>query len=214
MLPISFINYLPAPLFENLDSAGQDLIDFIDNFTIEIFNKILTIWYFKHPEKTPEITLPYWEQYFNITNRTSKTLAQRRQQITTAIASQKKRGLWADSVKIIIDIIAGGDSQILTNGTGSDWIFTGDGTTPDAFYWATFGGDGIDDELGMDFIGAGTEIEIAGNIYIDVDNDSLTPSEVALLVAELRTDVAPAYYRLFLGYIDISGDFIEYAVIE
>jgi len=215
MLPRSFLDYLPDPLIgKNLDEAGQDLVDFMDNFTLEIFEKILDVWYFKHPEKTPEITLPYWEQYFNIVNRSSKTLRQRRQSISGAVAGHKKRGLWTDSVKPIIDSIAGGDSQILENGTGSDWILTGDGNTPTAYYWSTFGGDGIDDQLGMDFIGLGTEIEIAGNIYIDVDNDSLTTAEISQLVAELETDVAPAYYRIFLGYIDISGDFITYAVIE
>lgn len=214
MLPISFIKYLPDPLFENIDDAGQDLIDFIDNFMIEILDSILGIWYFSQPEQTAQITIEHWEQYLNIVNRSSKTIRQKRQQIQSAVAGHKKRGLWQDSVKIIIDIIAGGDSQILSDGTGSDWILTGDGRTPDTYYWATFGVDGIDEELGMDFIGEGTEVEIAGNIYIDVDNNALTTEQISQLVAELSTDVAPAYYRLFLGYINISDEFITYVTIE
>lgn len=214
MLPISFIKYLPAPLFDKLDESGQELINFIDNFVNEIYEEILGIWYFKQPEQTAQVTLDYWEQYFNIVNVTAKTLVQRRQQIASAVASYKKRGLWQDDVKVVIDIIAGGDSQILSNGTGSDWILTGDGNTPPTYYWATFGGDGIDDELGMDFIGVGTEIEIAGNIYIDVDNASLTTEQIDQLVAELENNVVPAYYRIFLGYINVSDEFVTYAVIE
>jgi len=64
-------------------------------------------------------------------------------------------------------------------------------------------------EFGIDLIGAGDEIEIAGNIYIDVDNKILTYDEVEQIKLSLE-DVVPAYYRVFLGYFNTSGQFIVY----
>lgn len=63
--------------------------------------------------------------------------------------------------------------------------------------------------FGIDLIGAGDEIEIAGNIYIDVDNKILTESEVEQIKLSL-IDVVPSYYRVFLGYFNTSGQFIVY----
>lgn len=64
-------------------------------------------------------------------------------------------------------------------------------------------------EFGIDLAGSGDEIEIAGNIYIDVDNKILTYDEVEQIKLSLA-DVVPSYYRIFLGYFNISGQFIVY----
>lgn len=66
-----------------------------------------------------------------------------------------------------------------------------------------------DTQLGLDLIGAGDEIEIAGNIYIDVDNSILTFNEVEEIKLSL-IDVVPAYYMVFLGYFNNAGQFIIY----
>lgn len=68
-----------------------------------------------------------------------------------------------------------------------------------------------DSAYGLSLIGAGTEIEIAGNIYIDVDNSGLSTDEVQQIVDELAVDIVPAYYIVNLGYVDGSGVFIIYA---
>lgn len=67
-----------------------------------------------------------------------------------------------------------------------------------------------DTQLGIDIIGAGDEIEISGNIYIDVDNKILMESEVEQIKLSLG-DVVPAYYRVFLGYFNNDGQFIVYS---
>lgn len=96
-----------------------------------------------------------------------------------------------------------------------DWILVGDGLTPAAFYWAALGADGVDDMLGIALIGKGDEIEVAGNIYIDCHKgvlvSTLTAAQIAQIVTELESDVAPAYMRIILGYINATGAFIEYA---
>ena len=133
----------------------------------------------------------------------------KREKILEAIEGHKNRGLWIADAKPRIDGIAGGDSQIIKSVGVDDWILVGDGTTPVTHYWATLGVDGIDDDLGLFLIGAMTEVGVAGNIYIDVDNDSLTQAEIDQIVFEL-TDIVPAYFRVYLGYIDGTGAWVDY----
>jgi hypothetical protein len=64
-------------------------------------------------------------------------------------------------------------------------------------------------EFGIDLAGSGDELEIAGNIYINVDNKILTYDEVEQTKLSLE-DVVPSYYRIFLGYFNVSGQFIVY----
>lgn len=67
-----------------------------------------------------------------------------------------------------------------------------------------------DTQLGIDLIGAGDEIEIAGNIYIDVDNKILMDSEIEQIKLSLD-DIVPSYYRVYLGYFNNDGQFIIYS---
>ena len=154
-----------------------------------------------------------WEDYFAVTYATAKTERQRRQAITNAVRDQKNRGLWEANIKIIIDTIAGGDAQIIESGETADWILGGDGgTIPPDSYYATLGIDGIDDRLGIDLLGEGNEIEIIGNIYIDVDNSALTQEQIDEMVAEITNDIIPAYFIVNLGYIS-AGTFVSYTTI-
>lgn len=213
MIPENFKNFLPGPLLENLDENGQALIDFLNNFSDEILQDILGILYFKYPERTAISTLSGWENYFSVTYATAKTERQRRIAISNAVRDQKNRGLWKAHIKIIIDTIAGGDSQIIEAGNTADWILGGDGVTiPTNSYYATLGIDGIDDQLGIDLLGEGNEIEIIGNIYIDVDNSALTQDQIDEMVAEITNDIIPAYFIINLGYIS-GGNFVPYTTI-
>ncbi|GAG18702.1 unnamed protein product, partial [marine sediment metagenome] len=138
----------------------------------------------------------------------------KRVKISTAIDRIKKRSLWTDSVKVIVDTIAGGDSQIVTIGDSAQWVIGGDGfVIPTAEYWTSIGGDGIDDELGIDIQGEGNELELAGVVYIDTDNDSLTADEIAQMVLEVAEET-PAYFIIFLGYFNAFSQWIEYAQIN
>jgi hypothetical protein len=83
------------------------------------------------------------------------------------------------------------------------------------YYWGTMGVDGIDDLLGLAIIGDGTEVEIVGNIYIDchygIFVSTLTAAQIIQIVDDMAIDIVPAYMRVYLGYIDATGAFINYA---
>jgi hypothetical protein len=213
-LPIPFRNYMPAFLAENLDEAGQALADKIDNHIDEWFNDIIGLSYFFDPFRSPTFFLDELNYYLNAGFFSYDTEEQKRVKIATAIQTHKRRGSWENDAKIKIDLIAGGDSVILRAEDNGDWILLGCCPDEPEFYWATLGYDGIDLKYGLDLFGDFDELGIPGNIYIDVDNDSLTPDEVNKIVAELEADIAPAYMRIFLGYVNISGQFILYTIIE
>jgi len=140
------------------------------------------------------------------------TETERRTKVIEAVAAHKRRGSFNDDAKPKIDNICGGDSQIIRSFDKDDWILVGDGLTPTAYYWAALGVDGIDDDLGISLIGEGTEIEVWGNIYIDVDNSTLSAANQAKLELEME-DIVPAYMYVHFGYVNISGQFIEYFVM-
>lgn len=50
----------------------------------------------------------------------------------------------------------------------------------------------------------------AGQIYIDVDNDSLTQDQIDKIVQSL-TDVVPSYYEVYIGHT--AGGWTQYAVM-
>ena len=89
------------------------------------------------------------------------------------------------------------------------FVFLGRASNPTR---AAMGADGIDDELGISLIGSGLEVQVAGNIYIDVDNNSLTADEQESIRLDLL-DIVPAYMYVHIGYENVSGQFIEYFVM-
>lgn len=139
----------------------------------------------------------------------SDTERTKRIKTMTAIQGHKRRGSFADDAKPKIDAVAGGDSEILKSSGGSEWILVGDGGTPVDYYWASIGADGIDDGYGLDLMGAGDEVEVAGNIYINVDNDSLSLDDQELIRLSLL-DLVPAYCYVHIGYINGTDQFHEY----
>lgn len=139
---------------------------------------------------------------------------EKREKIYSAIQGHKRRGSFELDAKSKIDAIAGGDSQILSAVANlADWILLGDDEYPQSFYWATMRGDNSDQFLGLDLVGTGFEFNVDGNVYIDVDNDSLTAAEVQEIVAILALDIVPAYYVIHIGYLDGGGNFVEYDLI-
>lgn len=133
----------------------------------------------------------------------------KRIKIAKAIASHKLRSTFAYDVKIKIDLIALGDSVIYRAIDEDDWILCTDGTGPSVYYWSAMGCDGIDDDLGISLIGSGLEVEVAGNIYIDVDNAALSAADQARIALDIA-DSVPAYFKVHIGYENVGGQFIEY----
>lgn len=207
MLPENFDDYVPkfykrdAKL--NAFTAKMDeIITYLKEDTLNL-NKLID------PIQIPASLIVELGYYLNAGINDSDSESIRRDKVVNAISGHKRRGSFNLDAKPKIDIIAGGNSQIIRGFDLDDWILVGDGLTPTAYYWAALGADGIDDDLGISLIGAGDEIEVAGNVYIDVDNSTLTSDEQEQIRLSML-DIAPAYYIVHFGYINLSGQFIEY----
>jgi len=208
MLPIPFSKFIPS--FFNRDNKLTAMSDKIDSNLSEWKNDILNLNNIIDPAIIDSVLLDDIGSYLNASILNTDSNRIKREKVSEAIKGHKNRGLWEDDAKPKIDSIAGGDSKIFRSTDSSDWILFGGESTEVNNYWGTIGVDGIDDEFGLDLIGAGDEIEVAGNIYIDVDNDSLTVDEIEQMKLSL-IDVVPSYYRVFLGYIDVSDQFVVYS---
>ena len=199
MLP--FEKYIPKVLQENLDNYGQAFIDYVDNLFTLVKKETTDLKYFYTVELIPDVFLDTIGSQFAAGILSSDTEKQKRIKILNAIAGHKKRSLWEDDIKIRIDSITGLDASLYTVIGDDDSIFTGDGLTPAAFYWSTMGCDGVDDDLGEALIGDGTEVNITGNIYIDLGGN--VSSDILDQIEENISTInklIPAYFIIYLGY--------------
>lgn len=213
MLPIPFEKFIPAffnrdyKLYAMSNKINQNLNDWKKD--ILNLNNIIDV------ARIQTYLLNDIGEYLNAGILNSDSDRTKRQKIYSSVSGHKSRSLFRNNVKSKIDSIAGGDSSIYKisdNGNGeisSDWIMFGSELDDVINYWGTIGEDGLDAELGLDLIGAGTEIEIPGNIYINVDNDSLTNDQINQIKLSI-VDIVPAYYIVYLGYLDINDDFVVY----
>jgi len=211
MLP--FEKYIPKVLQENLDNYGQAFIDYVDNLFTLVKKETTDLKYFYTVELIPDVFLDTIGNQFAAGILSSDTEKQKRIKILNAIAGHKKRSLWEDDIKIRIDSITGLDASLYTVIGDDDSIFTGDGLTPAAFYWSTMGCDGVDDDLGEALIGDGTEVNISGNIYIDLGGN--VSSDILDQIEENISTInklIPAYFIIYLGYISGTA-FITLRVI-
>ncbi len=212
MLPIPFLKYIPK-LFRG-DAVMQSLATKVDTNLNAWKKDVIDINRLQRVDEAPSAFVVQLGYLLNANIQPFDSDLQRRKKTRDAISTHKIRGTWIADVKIRIDNITGLDAVIFRSFDGDDWILTGDGLTPPAFYWASMGADGIDDRLGIALIGEGTEVEVAGNIYINVHDGinvaTLTSDQVTQIVQEIEDDVVPAYYRVNIGYIDVTGAFIIY----
>lgn len=161
------VNYIPKVLLDNIDASGQALIDKINNYVESWKNEIIELKYLKQFERMPAKFLDemnaYLEAEFN--NSDSETI--KRGKVQKAVANHKLRTTWVFNVKIITDRITGKNASLYKVVGEDDAIFYGDGTEDGSYYYNTWGGDGIDNNLGKMWIGF-NEVEIAGVVYIDL----------------------------------------------
>jgi len=137
------------------------------------------------------------------------TEAVKRRKIATAIKGHKNGGTWQGSVKLIVDSIVGGDSNILSFVGFDDFIVCGKGNEPASYYWAGVGGKSAALPYGIYIYGKGIERGIKGVVSIDVDSSTLTAEEVEDLKAQLVNSI-PSYEIIVLGYMS-AGKFVVYA---
>lgn len=213
MLPIPFINFIPKIFKDDLRSTT--LANKVDTHLNAWKKDVLDINRLQRADEAPAEFLPWLGNLLSANLQDFDSERIKRRKIRDAVSTHKIRGTWDADAKIRIDNITGLDAQIFTAAGQDDWILVGDGLTPTEFYWAALGSDGIDDNLGISLIGEGTEIEVAGNIFIDahqgINVSTLTPDQINQIVQELKDDVVPAYYRVYIGYVNVSGQFVIYS---
>lgn len=214
IIPSDIIDHFPKLYRDNPDAGITALKGKINSIFLAINTDIDTINTFKDVIACPAQFLVEIGLMLNAGINYMDSEIIKRRKILSAIESHKKRGTWEDDAKLRIDAITGYDARITTSVDSSDWIMLGGSDDPD-YYWGTMGVDGIDNSLGLDLIGVGTEIVISGNIYIDchygILTSTLTAEQIAQIVMELEFDVVPAYMRIYLGYYDAVGAFNVYA---
>jgi hypothetical protein len=205
MLALPFEKYIPRILQENIDNYGQALIDYMNDLLEAIKKETVDLKYFYTIELIPPNFLKTLGEQLISDISDDDTDRQKRVKILYGIKNRKFRSTWQDDAKIRIDNITGLDSSLLTSPGLDDFVICGDGLTPPAYYWAAVGCDGIDTGLGISVIGEGVEIEILGNIYIDVGG-FISVSIVNQIINNIK-NIVPAYFRIMLGYIS-AGNFI------
>ncbi len=210
MIPDNIDDYIPR--FYKRDTKLNAYTSKFDSILEDLKNDTLGLNDLIDPMKIPAALISELGFLLNAGIQDQDSETDRRVKVATAVAAHKRRGSFNLDAKPKIDLICGGDSVIIRSFDKDDWILTGDGLTPSAYYWGAMGTDGIDDDLGISLIGEGTEIEVAGNIYIDVDNSSLSAADQTRLELEMQ-DIVPAYMYVHFGYVNISGQFIEYFVM-
>ncbi len=217
MLPIPFIKFIPSAYRERGQTEMTALCDKADTH-IELWrDDAINLKCLLDVECCPAIFLNQLGNYVNAGIRQEDSETTKRQKIYTAIQSHKARGSWVYHVKPVIDAITGYSAALVRATDEGDWILVDDGVVLDpSSYWAVMGHDGTID-MGLSIIGDFTEVEVAGNIYIDchdgVHTAVLTAAQIAKIVFEISLDIIPAYMRIYIGYIDATGAFIFYDTI-
>jgi len=213
MLPIPFSDFIPKLLKRNLsaDDGGTALANLIDTHLEEWKEELLEMLFFKLAERSPALFLSELGYYLSADLKALNTERTKRIKIDTAVARHKVRATWTYDAKIRIDAVTGYSAAIYAAEDSEDCVEMGGLDIEDSsVYWSTERGDDtMDSDLGTWELGFQTEYVVAGNIYIDchegVIGSTLSAAEIAEIVAEIETDVVPAYFRVYLCYIDALG---------
>jgi hypothetical protein len=223
MIPIPVEDVLPKLLRKALseDSSGQAFVDWWNDNYQELVNEILELYYLKLPERIPSMLLDILGEMLSAGILQGDSDFTKRYKILKAVQTHKIRGSWTNDAKNRIDSITGYSAVIFSAGDNDDCIEMSQQASDPDFYWSTESGyDGSDDELGTWEVGDFTEYAISGIIYINCHEgiyvSALTADEIAQIVLNLATDIAPAYMKIYLGYVNSAGQFIKYSggVIE
>lgn len=209
------MNGLPIPSWEFFPDAVRDAADpsmvalaaKLDDLIETQFDEVMGLYWLKVPEACPAGLLDELGDMLAAGILPTDGEDLKRLKIQTAVNRHRLRCTWP-ATKPIIDAITGFSSSIFDGRDGYWWIRV---STPDSRFteWAVRG-DGGATYTGLWRIGDWTEEIIPGNVFIDLGSSGLSAATIALVVAALEVDVAPAYMRIYLGYVS-SGDFVPYA---
>lgn len=213
MLPLPLQDHIPESLKEALanDPSGQALVTFLDALLAELKTETQMLEWLRDPERCPPQFLAPLSEKFGADIRAVDLDDTKRRKIKSAIRRLRNRGEWARDVKLRIDAITGMDSFLYTTNKDDDDIMLGDGID-EATDWGCWGGDGLV-PFGMAMSGDAFDGVSAGIIYIATDDTpaaaALTPDVVLSIVDEIR-HIVPAYYIIYVGYVDTFNVFHTY----
>lgn len=214
MLPIPTIDYIPKVFKDRATSETVSFTDEMDSHILEWFLDVKNIEQLLDVDTCPSQFLIYLGNMVNAGVQTIDSERTKRQKIFSAVQTHKRRGSWVAHAKLIIDAITGYNAVRYVITDSDDWVLCGDGELEVGTDWAILGGDGTA-PYGMALIGDGTEVEIWGNIYIDlhygVYTAVLSADQIAQIVNDIAMDIVPAYVRVYLGYVPVSGGFTVYS---
>ena len=138
----------------------------------------------------------------------------KRGKVINAIPNHKKRGLWTNELKTIIDAVTGYSAVFYVEANRSDWIMVGESYQA-TDYVGSLGVDAVPDlNLGLHLYGSADEESEAGNIFINLHNGTttavLTYVQVKAVYEAINDYIQFSYLRIFIGYVNSSGQFIKY----
>ena len=201
MLPRPFVNYIPT--FLNRNDTLLALANKIDEHLDEWQQDVLDLNTIIDPARMPVSILDDVGQYLTAGILSSDSERVKREKIWNAIQSHQLRGTFQFDIKPTIDTITGLDASIFSGFDNSDFIVLGNEAADPDVFWATMGIDSVDDNLGIDMVGAGDELVLAGTILIDLGG---LFNDIAAL--ELATvDKIPVYFNVVFGYV-VNNEFI------
>jgi hypothetical protein len=207
-LPTPFLEYIPRVYQRNPDAATLALSTLMDALMAEWKAEALSFVEIRDAVRCPAGMLDEFGAMIAASVKEGDSENTKRIKIANAIMTHKKRGQWEYDAKIRIDAITGDSASLVSNVLTDQWITCG--INPgSAYYWGTLGADGTDDDMGMYLTANGTEMEISGNIYIDLGGSGYA-SLIPRIVDEIKTDICPAYMRVYLGYLGSAGEFVQY----
>ena len=211
MFPQPFLDFIPQFIRDDPTADFQPFVDYMDQYLTALISDIRKVDQIYNAAAAMSNVVVDELGYFLAAGLLPiDSDREKREKVQTAVQGHKQRGTWLFDAKPKIDIIAGGDSSIFKQALVTDddsIVMGGEATEPDS-YWSVFGTDGIDANGGIFVVGDGTEVILAGNIYVDTDNAFLTQTDVAQL-REAFVDLQPVYYQVFFGYV-IGGIFFKY----
>jgi len=215
LLPYPFENYASKLHRDNPDAAYLALVAKMNSIMLSWYNELMELYFAKMPERVSSDLLNELGYFLGAGFLPYDSEVTKRLKIKNAIATHKKRGLWTQNVKIKIDTITGYSSAIIyVPSTTEDWI-EDDGIVSAGTYWNSEGVGFDSAYLGINEIGGYTDPEMRGNIYINchvgINTPVLTSSQIAQIVDAIAEDDCPAYFAVYLSYINSSGQTIVYA---
>jgi len=213
-LPLPFSKFIPK-IFSNPDDTSMVALASKANDAVEdLENSIKNLMYLINCVRCPSIFLSELNYFLNAGIIQTDSDRQKRTKIFNAIQNHKLRGNWLDYVKPLIDGITGYDARLATTYSSVDWILIGNGEMETGNTWAYLGDDGTTEPRGVALVGAGDEIGIRGNIFINCHYGITTPVLTQAQISEIKYKISfvfkPAYLVINLCYINSSGSLIIY----